>query len=115
MKPYPPLFSNLAKILGDNSDIDFTEYFDEKTGKYINETSYKSKIVEYYLQLSLYDENNLEFAQYLDIYDPMIRLYEKGGSFKLRKNDLEIVGVIFIPLHNWFEKFKNKAPYIIEE
>ena len=37
-----------------------------------------------------------------------IEILERGGSFNLRKNDLDIENVIFIPLNNWFDKFKSE-------
>ena len=43
---------------------------------------------------------------YISVYEPLIEIFECGGSFNLRKNDLDIENVIFIPLNNWFDKFK---------
>lgn len=107
IKPYPPLLSDIANILGDNSEMDFDQYYNDMTREFLNKTIYQNKIVEYYLKLSRLAEKNLEAKQFLNVYEPLIEIFEKGGSFKLRKNDLEIEQIIFIPLNNWFDKFNK--------
>lgn len=109
IKPYPPLFSDIAWLMGDKRDVNFDEYYNDKTKKFLCKTKYQSKIVEYYLKLSQLADNNQEAGKYLNIYEPLIKIFEQGGSFKLRKNDLEIEHVIFIPLNNWFEKYEGKV------
>ena len=49
-----------------------------------------------------------EVRKYISVYEPLIEIFERGGSFKLRHNDLEIENVIFIPLNDWFEMFKDE-------
>ena len=68
----------------------------------------KDKIVEYYLKLARLADDNVLARKYINVYEPLIEIFERGGSFKFRKNDLEIEHVIFIPLNNWFEKFKSQ-------
>ena len=106
-KPYPPLFSNIAEFLGDDKEIDFTKYYNDNTREYLSKSTYQSKIFEYYLQLALFAEEHNEAKQYLSVYEPLIEICERGGSFILRKNELEIEQIADIPLNNWYNKYLN--------
>ncbi len=106
-KPYPPLFCDVATVLGDTGKMDFEQYYNEKTKKFLSKTIYQYKIFEYYLKLSRLADENFEAQQYLNIYEPLIEILERGGSFKLRKNHLEIEGITSIPLNNWFYRYRN--------
>ena len=108
IKKYPPLFSDTASLMGDNRELNFNEYYNDKTKRFLGRTMYQSKIVEYYLKLSRLADDNALARKYINVYEPLIEIFERGGSFKLRKNDLEIEHVIFIPFNNWFEKFKSQ-------
>lgn len=106
-EPYPPLFSDVATVLGDTRKMDFEQYYNDKTKEFLGKTIYQYKIFEYYLRLSRLADENFEAQQYLNIYEPLIEILERGGSFKLRKNDLEIEGITSIPLNNWFHRYRN--------
>ena len=106
IKQYPPLLSDIARLMGDNSEANFDKYYTDKTKQFLCMTIYQSKIIEYYLKLSQLADDNPEARAYISVYEPLIEIFEHGGSFNLRKNDLDIENVIFIPLNNWFDKFK---------
>ncbi|MBD5088420.1 MAG: hypothetical protein HDT30_06345 [Clostridiales bacterium] len=91
--------------MGDDKEIDFTKYYSDNTREYLSKTMYQSKIFEYYLQIALFTEEHNEARQYLDVYDPLIEICEKGGSFILRKNELVIEQIASIPLNDWYNKF----------
>ena len=106
LKPYPPLVSDIAMLMGAHNEENFEPYYTEKTKKFLNITLYQNKIIEYYLKLSQLADNNPKARKYINVYEPLIEIFERGGSFNLRKNDLDIENVIFIPRNNWFDKFK---------
>lgn len=108
IKLYPPLLSDIARLMGNSEDMNFDKYYTDKTKNFLCGTIYQSKIIEYYLKLSQLAENNPEVRKYINVYEPLIEIFERGGSFKLRQNNLEIENVIFIPLIDWFEMFKSE-------
>ena len=107
-KRYPPLFSDIAWLMGDNREVNFENYYNDKTKEFLCKSIYQNKIIEYYLKLSQLADNNPKARKYINVYEPLIEIFEHGGSFNLRKNDLDIKNVIFIPLNNWFDKFKSE-------
>ncbi len=107
-KRYPPLVSDIAWIMGEPSEANFEKYYTDKTKEFLSITIYQSKIVEYYLKLAQLADNNPEARKYMNVYEPLIELFERGGSFKLRKNELEIENFSSIPLYHWYEKFGRK-------
>ncbi|SHN80783.1 MULTISPECIES: hypothetical protein [unclassified Paenibacillus] len=111
LKPMPPAFTNVAKLLGDQEEeLDISAYCSSEAVAYLNQNSYVKRIFEYYLQLAKYAENNTGISQYLDIYEPLIKLFERGGSFTIKPLSLEIIQVSHFPLNNWYEKFVEKDP-----
>jgi hypothetical protein len=46
--------------------------------------------------------------KYIKVYEPLIEIFEQGGSFLLRYEGLEIKDICFIPLYTWFDKFKKR-------
>lgn len=108
LKPYPPLVSDIAMLMGAHNEENFEPYYTEKTKKFLNITLYQNKIIEYYLKLAQLADDVPETGKYIHVYEPLINIFERGGSYKLRARDLEIENVIFIPLYHWYEKFKSK-------
>ncbi len=108
LKPYPPIVSYIAMLMGDKREVSFDEYYSDKTKKFLCQTQYQSKIVEYYLKLSQLADRNPEVEKYIKVYEPLIEIFEQGGSFLLRYEGLEIKDICFIPLYTWFDKFKKR-------
>lgn len=108
IKPLLPGFSNIAKLLGDDTEFDFTLYYNDKTKEHFNGRRYTQGIIfEYYLQISLFAEKHSEAKQYLDVYEPLIEICERGGGFNFRSHhgrELEIENIVYIPLANWYER-----------
>ena len=94
--------------MGDKREVSFEEYYNDKTKKFLCQTQYQSKIVEYYLKLSQLADRNPEVEKYIKVYEPLIEIFEQGGSFLLRYEGLEIKDICFIPLYTWFDKFKKR-------
>ncbi|QLG37700.1 hypothetical protein HW560_05995 [Paenibacillus sp. E222] len=92
-----PLFS-FAKILGkaiDEKVYRVCSKLDTLGNPYV-------KVVCYgYLEVSeLADQGVDEAIQYIDLYEPMIKLFERGGSFIIRQGEM-VVGSSTYPLKYW--------------
>ncbi|MFJ2046084.1 hypothetical protein ACIOBL_20990 [Paenibacillus taichungensis] len=115
LKAMPPAFTNVAKLLGDQEEeLDISAYCSSEAVAYLNQNSYVKRIFEYYLQLAKYTAVIPGISQYLDIYEPLIKLFERGGSFCIKPLSLEISQVSHFPLNNWYEKFVVKDPIDID-
>lgn len=76
---------------------------------------YVGKIFGYYLQLAKYADKNPDAFNYLSVYEPLIKIIERGGLFILRHLELDIVQVANFPLHGWYERFLVKEEINIDE
>lgn len=88
--------------------------FAKTLGKAIDEKVYRAyskldmiqnpyvKVICYgYLEISeLADQGVNEAIQYIDIYDPMIKFFERGGSFTIRQGEMVVSGTAY-PLRYW--------------
>ncbi|OMF02797.1 hypothetical protein MHI48_30125 [Paenibacillus sp. FSL H7-0942] len=92
-----PLFS-FAKILG--------KAIDEKVYRACSKLDtlgkpYVKVICYGYLEVSeLADQGVGEAIQYIDLYEPMIKLFERGESFTIRQGEM-VVGDSAYPLKYW--------------
>ncbi|WFR63782.1 hypothetical protein P9222_05800 [Paenibacillus amylolyticus] len=92
-----PLFS-FAKILG--KDIDEKVYRACSKLDTI-QNPYVKVICCGYLEVSeLADQGVDEAIQYLDLYEPMLKLFERGWSFIIRQGEM-VVGSSAYPLKYW--------------
>lgn len=63
--------------------------------------SYVKVICYCYLEVSeLADQGVDEAIQYIDLYEPMIKFFERGGSFIIRQGEM-VVGSSAYPLKYW--------------
>lgn len=69
----------------------------------------------YYIHLSKYAEKNPDAIHYLSVYEPLIKIIERGGLFVLRHLELDIVKVANYPSNGWYEKFSANETINIEE
>ncbi|MBD3922415.1 hypothetical protein H8B09_26925 [Paenibacillus sp. PR3] len=113
-KPVPPLYANIAKLLGDEEEVVISDYCNEKAIEFLDENKYVGKVFGYYLQLAKYTDKNPDAQIYLDVYDPLIRIIERGGLFILKHLELDIVNVANFPLNGWYERFVVKEAIDIE-
>lgn len=105
IKPINPLFINIAKILGDEKEIDYVEKCSEETRTVLKNKCAITNMVNFYLQLAHYADENNEAQIYLQIYDPMIQLLEQGYDYEFREAGLMIYNVGLYPLSGWYERF----------
>lgn len=108
IKPINPLLINIAKILGDVEEIDYVENCNVQTRTALKNKSTPRYIVNFYLQLAHYADENNDISVYLQIYDPMICLLEQGYSYGFREGGLMIYHADLYPLSGWYERFLKK-------
>jgi len=110
IKPVRPVIANIARLLGDTEEIKISDYCSKEATEFLSKEMYFGKIFEYYIQLAKYAKNNPSYSKYLSIYEPLIRIAEKGGFFVLKASELDIMEASHIPLDNWYEKFIEIDP-----
>ncbi|MGM1022726.1 MAG: hypothetical protein ACQEXV_19985 [Bacillota bacterium] len=92
-----PIFS-IASALGKTVSLDVSKVcskLEELENIYIKALSYC------YLEISaLADEGVKEALDHIDLYEPMIKFFERGGSFYIRQGEM-LVGKSAYPLNYW--------------
>ncbi|MCK6076723.1 hypothetical protein [Paenibacillus silvae] len=92
-----PLFS-FAKLIGRKIDANVYRACPELDT--LN-NSYMKAICYSYLEVcELIDQGVDDAIQYADLYDPMLKFFERGGSFTIRKGEL-VLGDAAYPLMYW--------------
>lgn len=107
IEPTNPLLINIAKILGDVDDNDYLEDCKEQVRVSLKNKTTPRYIINFYLQLAHYSDEKNEVATYLQIYDPMICLLERGYSYGFREGGLMIYHAEFYQLSGWYDIFIN--------
>lgn len=110
LKALPPFASNIALILGCQEKISIEDFLNEESIDFLKDKPYKKNIVEFYLQLALMADKNPDVSKYLQIYEPLIKIFESGGNIKLNYHELDIYGVSHFPLNNWYKRFLESEP-----
>lgn len=114
IKPINPLVANVASLLGDESTIDIADWCDTKVLESLEDKSIPKAIVMFYLQLARYIDQVPENAPLLDIYEPLLRLLEKGFVFGYREGGLMVYNAKLYPLNGWYDRFVNATPIEID-
>lgn len=111
MSPYnvKPLFINVAFQLGDSSEKNYIKYCSLEIQKELTNTIVPEYNLNCYLQLVDYAEEDKELEQYLQIYEPLIQLIERGFLYSIREGGFMVYGVGFYPLHGWYERCLNAS------
>lgn len=92
-----PLFS-FAKMLGREIDADVYNACPKLNTL---QNTYMKAICYSFLEVSELTGRGIEEAiQYADLYEPMLKFFERGGSFTIRKGEL-VVGDAAYPLMYW--------------
>lgn len=114
MKPIPPIIANIAKILGDEEEVAISDYCNVESMGDHGSNLYVYKVLEYYLQLAKFADKNQEAIKYLNVYEPLIRIFEREGMVVLKPGELNIVKCAHIPLNSWYDKFLEMKPLDLE-
>ncbi len=112
IKPFHPLFFNVAKALGGREDIGLEDCSAEAR-EFLERYAVCGYNVVFYLQLAEYADRNEGALPYLSIYEPLVMLLERGYIFGYRSAGMEIYGAGFYPLGNWYERFLHREPHEI--
>lgn len=116
LRPQPPMFSNIAKLLGDTeNELLISMYCNPRVLEFVANHQYIEKLFVFYIQLSIYVDKKPKYTEYLNVNEPLIRILERGGFFVLRPQELEIQNVKYIPLNGWYDRFVSIEPYNISE
>lgn len=75
--------------------------------KIIKNPSLSTSIVNYYLHASILSDQDIKYVHCMNVYEPIIRLFEKGGYFVYRERGMSFINSGLIPLTNWIENFKD--------
>ncbi|UIO43731.1 hypothetical protein LOY85_06145 [Brevibacillus brevis] len=106
-----PMIANIAKILGDLEEgIKISDFCSKEASDFLFKEVYFGKVFEYYIQLARYVDNNPTYSKHLSVYEPLIRIAERGGFFVLKAHELDIIDVSYIPLDNWYARFVEIEP-----
>ncbi len=106
--PSLPFMTDLTSPLG-NYVIDdvILKKCNNNVRNVIKNPSLSTSIVNYYLKASVLSDRDIKYVACIDVYEPIIRLFEKGGDFVYRERGMSFINSGLIPLANWFNNFKN--------
>jgi len=102
-----PFIFNIAEYLGNEETIGVADCCNMEAQEALKNRSWPRAIVSFYLQLAKYADQKEEAATFLSIYDPLIKLLEKGFDFTYREGGLLIYNACFYSLHDWYERYQN--------
>lgn len=105
LKPINPLCINIATILGDSEEDEYIKYCSFEIQIAFENKVLPQMIINFYLQLAKFADNNQNMALYLQVYEPMIKLLEQGVDFGFREGGLMVDNVMFFPLGGWYHRF----------
>ncbi|MEK8019762.1 MAG: hypothetical protein VSS75_023050 [Candidatus Parabeggiatoa sp.] len=127
LKEYLRRIALLAEVLGDNSiqpilnPVNLTsleiskDMFDEVVSEVgIAGNAYVIAICKCYLMWNyLIDEKEVLAQQFPDIFDPLIKLFERGGRVALSRGEF-VIGSCCLPLNNWRQRSNEPAKDITD-
>ncbi len=106
--PFYPLFVHIL-----NSDKKYKhtpnhyDIYCSKCGEYAR---FYTRFISSYLQLAEYSLEHPEAEKYLDIFEPLIRLFERRARMRITNNEIEIYGYGLFPLRGYIELFLDAVP-----
>ncbi|MCP1136953.1 hypothetical protein NKT34_27250 [Paenibacillus polysaccharolyticus] len=86
-KPLPPSIANVANILGDEQEIEISKYCNVEAMGTHGSNVYVYKVFEYYLQLAKLADLDHGYVDYLLIYEPFIKIFEREGLVVLKQEN----------------------------
>lgn len=106
--PTLPFMTDLTSYFG-NCAIDdaILEKCNKDVRNVIKYPSLSTSIVNYYLKASILADKDVKYVACINVYEPIIRLFENGGDFVYRERGMSFASSGLIPLENRFNRFKN--------
>ncbi len=75
-----------------------------------------ARISACYLKLAMLSDEKEAYSAYLDVYEPLIQLFESGGGFRYCESGMSFFNSgLITPIHNWYEKWADRNSVIICE
>ena len=110
--PSLPFTTDLSSFLA-NCAIDdkILNQCNNEVRNIIKNPSFSTAIVSYYIKASILSDKDAKYTACMNVYEPIIQLFEKGGNFVYRERGMSFINSGLIPLpKNWVEKFKGGKP-----
>lgn len=102
--PGLPFMTDLSSFFADCAiEEELLDKCNNAVRNMIENPSLSTSIVKFYLKAAILSDRDMKYAVCMDIYDPMIRLFERGGNFVYRERGMSFMNSGLIPLTNWFE------------
>lgn len=67
----------------------------------IDNPTMSTVIVKYYIKASVLADSNVKWVACMDVYEPIIRLFERGGNFVYRERGMSFINSGLLPLANF--------------
>lgn len=116
IKSRMPMVANIAYLLGDNCmRIDMMDYCTKPVSDYFVDNTFKCIGIEYYVQMAGYADRCPEQLKYLGVFEPLIRIYERGGECEIRYNEINLVNIGSFSLVGWYSKFRSAKAKSIKQ
>ena len=114
LKPINPMFASvIACITKDYSLSNSKKNFEKYCNQLVKDTlrySHNKNIIEYYFQVAFYTEDISIKKKYINIYEPLIRIWELNGDFQINSLGIDIKYSGYFPTKSFYDSFKNKPP-----
>ena len=102
--PSLPFMTDLSSFLEECSiDDEILDKCNSGVKNIIDSPTMSTSIVNYYIKACILSDKDVKYAACMNVYEPMIRLFEKGGNFVYRERGMSFINSGLIPLNNWFD------------
>ncbi|MCP1225523.1 hypothetical protein [Sebaldella sp. S0638] len=107
--PFGSLYFNAVNP-GKECEIDLKLILEMEVVENLKYSHMMRNMISCYLELAKYSDEKPEYSKYLEIYDPLIRILERGGDILYRDGGLMVRNGSIFSLSGWYEFFKNAEP-----
>ena len=105
--PKLPFMTNLASFFMEcEIDDSILNECNEGLKKVIMEPTMSTLIVSFFLQASMLADRDNKYIDCIEVYEPIISLFEKGGNFVYRERGMSFIHSGLIPMADWYAKWK---------
>lgn len=101
---HPVICANVAIYLGDTEGFNIREYCELIVWETVKNISMPRDVISWYLQLARYADSNEVAARYVNVFDPLIELLEKGWLFYYVDRGVAVSNTAYLPMYNLYHK-----------
>lgn len=106
--PKLPFMTDLSSFFANCSiDDEILSKCNSDVRNIIKNPSLSTSIVIFYIKASILSDKDIQYIDCMNVYEPIIQLFEAGGYFVYRERGMDFINSGRIPLTNWFENFKE--------